>query len=132
MKLELKLTKHGAGMRPRIAEPGAVLVRLYGRDGLSLDEIAEMFHVTRQAVTYLAKKFGMGLHEPGRPPTLLGRVRKMGFEAVEDYFRANPTKTFGAMSKELKVSTSTVQRYYDDFIGTFCEVSKELTTGKGG
>lgn len=97
-------------------DAAGVLRELLDDEQKSLDEIAGMLKVTRQAVAYHAKRYGIETLKPGRPLTMLGRVRKFGHEDIEDYFRKHPTKTFEAMADELSVSTSTVQRHYEHFI----------------
>jgi len=109
-----KLLAHAKRKQIEFETPADVLRALLCEN--TLDEIASIFKVTRQAVAYHAKKLGIETSKPGRPITMLGRVRKLGLEEIEDYFRQNPTKTFEAMAQELGVSTSTVQRHYDQFL----------------
>lgn len=111
-----RLVSVGARMRPAIRDPKKVLVFLYATRGLSLDEIATILNCTRQAVAYNAERLGVETGQPGRPETMLGRIRKHGFESAGDYFRAHATKTFEAMAHELGVSSGTIQRHYELFI----------------
>lgn len=120
------LARHGKQGR-RLGDPKAVLEHLYLKENLSLDEIAELLGVTRPAVAEEAKKLGVPIARPGRKPTLTGRVCKLGFENVDDYFRANSTKTFEAMSAELGVSNSTIRHYYERFTAVQKEIERELS-----
>lgn len=80
------------------------------------EEVAKMLGVTRQAVTQAVKRLGVAISKRGRPCVVEVRAKALGFASAEDYFRACGTKTFEAMSKELKVSTGTTQRYYQMFV----------------
>lgn len=118
-----RLVKYGARLRPVIRDPKAVLFLLYATKGFSLDEIAALLKCTRQAVAYNAERLGVVTGLPGRPETMLGKIKERGFETVADYFRIHSTKTFEAMAQELGVSSSTVQRHYDHFIRTVIAAS---------
>lgn len=122
------LASHGKSGR-RLGDPKTVLDKLYLKENLSLDEIAELLGVTRPAVAEEAKKLGIEIARPGRKPTLTGRCAKIGHENVDDYFRANSTKTFEAMSKELGVSNSTIRHYYEKFAAVQKEIERELKLG---
>lgn len=111
-----RLAACGMRMRPVVRGPEKVLRVFYIERGMSLDEIGAILKVTRQAVAYNAEQLGIETGQPGRPETMLGRIRKHGFEKVGDYFRAHATKTFEAMALELSVSSSTVQRHYQIFL----------------
>lgn len=124
--IEQLLRQHGKSGR-RLGDAKAVLEQLYLKENLSLDEVAEMLGVTRPAVAEAAKRLGVQIARPGRKPTLTGRVAKLGHETVDDYFRANSTKTFEAMSAELNVSNSTIRHYYEMFAALQKEIERELS-----
>lgn len=92
----------------------AIFTRLYKEN--SLGGVAMKLGVTRQAVTQAAKRLGVKISKDGRPSIVELRAKALGFGGAEAYFRACGTKTFEAMSKELKVSTGTTQRYYQMFV----------------
>jgi predicted ArsR family transcriptional regulator len=118
-----KLITYGSRLRPAVRDPKKVLVLLYSTQGKSLDEIAVIFNVTRQAIAYNAERLGVATGQPGRPETMLGKIKDCGFDSVGDYFRAHATKTFEAMARELSVSSSTIQRHYDLFIRSITSAS---------
>lgn len=118
-----RLISYGSRLRPAIRDPKKVLVHLYTVKGKSLDEIAEIFNCTRQAIAYNAERLGVETGMPGRPETMLGKIKEHGFVTVGDYFRAHATRTFEAMAQELKVSSSTIQRHYDLFIRSIIAAS---------
>jgi hypothetical protein len=89
---------------------------LYEKEGKSLEDIAKMMGKTRQAVAYVARKMGFSISKPGRPPVIRSRVEQKGFPNVADYFKASGKKTFASMAEELQLSTSTIQRYYAEFL----------------
>jgi hypothetical protein len=82
----------------------------------SLDGIAGLLGVTRQAVAHTMKQHEITLAKPGRPSAFLSKVQKLGFDTVEGYFRARSIATFESMADELGVSTSTVHRYHREFV----------------
>lgn len=96
------------------SDPKEILTRLYGEE--TTDCVAKLLGVTRQAMTQAAKRLGVAISKQGRPCVVEVRAKALGFESAEAYFRACGTKTFEAMSKELKVSTGTTQRYYQMFV----------------
>ena len=82
----------------------------------SLDGIAGLLGVTRQAIAHTMKQQNITLAKPGRPSAFLSKVQKLGYDAIEDYFRARSITTFESMADELGVSTSTVHRYHREFV----------------
>jgi predicted DNA-binding protein YlxM (UPF0122 family) len=82
----------------------------------SLDGIAGLLGVTRQAIAHTMKQHEITLAKPGRPSAFLSKVQKLNFECIEDYFRARSIATFESMADELGVSTSTVHRYHREFV----------------
>ncbi len=82
----------------------------------SLDGIAGLLGVTRQAIAHSMKHHEITLAKPGRPSAFLSKVQKLGYDAIEDYFRARSIVTFESMAVELGVSTSTVHRYHREFV----------------
>lgn len=82
----------------------------------SLDGIAGLLGLTRQAVAHTMKQLEIPLAKPGRPSAFLSKVQKLNFESIEDYFRARSIATFESMAEELGVSTSTVHRYHREFV----------------
>lgn len=89
----------------------------------SLDGIAGLLGVTRQAVAHSMKQLGIPLAKPGRPSAFLSKVQKLNFESIEDYFRARSIATFESMADELGVSTSTVHRYHREFVKRISTIS---------
>lgn len=95
-------------------DAAAILTRLYKEK--SLDGVAKALGVTRQAVAQATKRLGVKISKGERPTIIELRAKALGFASAEAYFRACGTRTFEAMSKELKVSTGTTQRYYQMFV----------------
>ena len=91
-----------------------VLATLYQKH--SLDRIADLIGVTRQAVAHAMKQQGIALAKPGKPSSFLSKVQAQDFAEIEDYFRARSIATFETMAEELQVSTSTVHRYHREFV----------------
>jgi hypothetical protein len=88
----------------------------------SLDGIAGLLGVTRQAIAHTMKQHKITLAKPGRPSAFLSKVQVLGFETIESYFRARSIATFESMAEELKVSTSTVHRYHREFVRSISSV----------
>lgn len=82
----------------------------------SLDGIANLLGVTRQAIAHAMKQLEITLAKPGRPSAFLSKVQVLSFNTIEEYFRARSIATFESMASELKVSTSTVHRYHREFV----------------
>jgi hypothetical protein len=82
----------------------------------SLDGIAGLLGVTRQAIAMAMKQHEIPLAKPGRPSAFLSKVQVAGFDTIAYYFRARSIATFESMSEELKVSTSTIHRYHREFV----------------
>ena len=89
----------------------------------SLDGIAGLLGVTRQAIAHTMKSQNITLAKPGRPSAFLSKVQKLTFESIEDYFRARSIVTFESMATELGVSTSTVHRYHREFVRSISPVT---------
>lgn len=89
---------------------------LYERDHKSLSDIATLMGKTRQAIAYVARKLGFSIAKQGRPSFIWRSVEQKGFGSVCAYFKASGTKTFASMAEELKLSPSTIQRYYAEFL----------------
>ena len=111
-----KLVAYAKRAKLRVRDAAGVLKFLLVTQGLSLDEIASITKVTRQAIAYNAKKLGLDCGRPGRPESIISKAVALGYKSVESYFRKNGTKTFEAMSEELEVSSSTIQRHYESFL----------------
>jgi len=89
----------------------------------SLDGIAGLLGVTRQAIAHSMKQQNITLAKPGRPSAFLSKVQALGFDTIESYFRAHSIATFESMATDLKVSTSTVHRYHREFVRSISTVS---------
>ena len=111
-----KLVSYARRVKLKQKNPADILRELIVKQGKTLDEIASITNVTRQAIAYNAKKLGIETCGPGRPESIVAKAIALGHKSVQAYFRKNGIKTFEAMSEELKVSSSTVQRHYDHFL----------------
>ena len=89
----------------------------------SLDGIAGLLGVTRQAIAHTMKQQNITLAKPGRPSAFLSKVQRLKFESIEGYFRARSIVTFESMADELGVSTSTVHRYHREFVRSISPVT---------
>ena len=110
------LKRYARSAKLKFKSAAAILRHLLVTEGRTLDDVAAITNVTRQAIAYNAKKLKIATSGPGRPESIVAKAVALGYASVGAYFRKNGTKTFEAMSGELDVSSSTIQRHYDHFL----------------
>lgn len=96
--------------------PRGVLKYLFEVKRLSSGQIAERLGVTRQAVSWFARRVGISIREQGGSSIFERKTLAKGFKDLDDFFMSNQGKSFGQMADLLGVGGTTVRRHYDEYV----------------
>jgi len=98
--------------------PRTVLARLY-KDTQSMDKVADTLGVTRTCVADNMRQMNLKIGKPGRRPVIHDRAEELDYDSVDVFFIKNSESTVASMAAKLKLSTTTVQRHYDEWLKKF-------------
>ena len=111
--IPLRSKEEALSSRRKVLASKDKLFDLYWKKKLSLQEIASLFNVTPQAISYWMKKFNIRRRTPQEAASLRAKIKLSSYQLEDLYLKQG--RSINKIAEKLGVSPSTVRKYLIKF-----------------